>query len=134
MAANNTKKQVILLVDDEPEILDIYKTELEGAGYQVITAANGAEGLNCARKNRPDLVLMDFKMPVMDGIEAFTALKEDAKTKDIKVVFVSAFGDSNITDRDIKTAREIGALDFIKKGIDLAEFVAKVKSYIDAAA
>ena len=125
---------MILLVDDEPEILDIYKTELEGAGYQVITAANGAEGLNCARKNRPDLVLMDFKMPVMDGIEAFTALKEDAKTKDIKVVFVSAFGDSNITDRDIKTAREIGALDFIKKGIDLAEFVAKVKSYIDAAA
>jgi CheY-like chemotaxis protein len=125
----NRTKKLILIVDDEPEIVDIYKTELELAGFDIITAANGMEGIQTAKEKMPDLILMDFKMPGMDGIETFTRIHNDPATKDIKVVFLSAFGDSNVVEGDVKAAKDIGALDFLKKGTDLEEIVAKVKEY-----
>lgn len=122
---------LILIVDDEPEILKLYSLKLQKSGFEVTTAENGQRGIESALGQRkPDLILMDVKMPVMDGIEAFTKLRENPETKDIKIVFLTAFNDLRIPEIDVKVAREIGAAGFIKKGIDLDEFVTKIRQVL----
>ncbi len=118
---------LILIVDDEPEIRDLYSVKLKKAGYEVIAAANGQEGLDMAKSKHPDLILMDLKMPVMDGVEAVMHLREDASIKDTKVIFLTAFGDPQMVQVDVKFAKEISAVDFIKKGEGLDDIVARVK-------
>ena len=122
------EKPLILIVDDEPEILKLYEHSLEAAGFEVVTAENGLLGIEAAkREKKPDLILMDIKMPLMDGPEAFVKLKEDQATKNIKIVFLTAFSDIGMPEIDVSYAKELGAADFIKKGIDLDEFVVRVK-------
>jgi two-component system phosphate regulon response regulator PhoB len=125
----NNGSPLILLVDDEEDILSVYRTKLEKVGFRVITAGDGEQAMQIVAKQRPDLILMDMKMPVMDGIAATVKLKEDPMTKDIKVVFLTAFSDSANPEMDVKQFAKIGALDFIKKGIGLDEFVAKIRGY-----
>jgi two-component system phosphate regulon response regulator PhoB len=124
------KPALILLVDDEADIISIYKTKLEKVGFRVITAPDGAQAVAIATEQRPDLILMDMKMPVMDGIVAQAALKDNPATKDLKVVFLTAFSDPSNPEIDRKTAKGIGALDFIKKGIGLDDLVTKVREYL----
>ena len=121
---------LILLVDDEPDILSLYKAALTKEGLTVITATNGAEAVEAAKKNHPALVLMDMKMPVMDGVEAAIKLREDPETATLRLVFLTAFNDPNRPEADVKLAKEIGALDFIKKGLGLKDLAAKVKGYL----
>jgi CheY-like chemotaxis protein len=121
---------LILLVDDEEDILSVYKMKIEKVGFRVITAADGAQAVRLAAEQHPDLILMDMKMPVMDGITAQSKLKEDPATKDIKVVFLTAFSDPTNPEMDVRTAKEVGALDFIRKGIGLDELVTKVRGYL----
>ncbi len=125
------KKPLILLVDDEQEILDLYCTVLNNAGFETITALNGQECLDkLSGPVKPNLILLDLKMPVMDGVETLAKLQENPRTKGIKVVFLTAFSDPIFVGIDQKLAKESGALDFIKKGIDLKELVEKVKGYL----
>ena len=121
---------LVLLADDEPDILLLYKTKLERAGFRVVTAINGAEAVEIAGAQHPDLILMDVKMPVLDGVAAHDKLKENPATKDLKVVFLTAFSDYSRSEVDEIFAKETGALDFIKKGINLDELVTKVKGYL----
>lgn len=122
---------LILIVDDEPEILKLYSLKLQKSGFDVITAENGQLGINAALgQKKPNLILMDVKMPVMDGMEAFSKLKENPDTKDIKIVFLTAFSDLRIPETDVKVAQEVGAAGFIKKGIDLDEFVMNIKQIL----
>ena len=123
-------KPVVLLVDDEPDILSIYSRKLSESGFEVVTAENGLEALKKARERRPDLVLLDFKMPVMDGIETIEAMKKDESLKDIKVVFLTAFSDPNVPEVDVRFSKQIGADDFIRKGLSLDELVEKVRSHL----
>ncbi len=120
----------ILLVDDEPDIIAIYKTKLEEAGFEVSTARDGVEAVAAAAASRPDLILMDMKMPNMDGVAAQQKLKNDPATKDLRVVFLTAFADPMKPEVDKAFARQSGAVDFIQKGIDLDELVQKVKGYL----
>ena len=120
----------ILLVDDEEDILSIYGRKLRESGFEVMTAVNGEDALKKMRERRPDLVLLDFKMPVMDGIEALEEVKKDPALKDIKVVFLTAFSDPNVPEVDVRFSKQIGADDFIRKGLALDELVAKVKTYL----
>ena len=122
---------LILIADDEEDVLSVYKTKLERSGFEVITAANGAEAVAAVTAKHPDLILMDMKMPVMDGIVAQQKLMENPATKDVKVVFLTAFSDPLKLDVDEKVAKESGAVDFIKKGINLDELVAKIKVYLE---
>jgi len=121
---------LILIVDDEADLLASYKTKFERSGFRVLTAADGKEGVAVAGANHPDLILMDVKMPVMDGAEAQQKLKDDPATKDIKVVFLTAFSDPSHPEIDQTLAKESGGLDFIKKGISLDELVTKVHGYL----
>jgi len=126
----DNKPALILLADDEADVLSVYKTKLEKVGFRTIAAENGAQAVQMAAEQHPDLILMDMKMPVMDGVEAQAKLKENPATKDIKVVFLTAFSDPANAEIDKKKAEEIGALDFVKKGISLDELVLKVRGYL----
>ncbi len=122
----------VLLIDDEVELIDIYALQLREAGYTVIVAGDGMEGLHQAKLEKPDLILLDLKMPKMSGMEVLTKLKEDPELKNLKVVFLTAFSDAIVPAIDVPYAQFIGATDLIKKGISLDEFITKVKSYIGA--
>jgi two-component system phosphate regulon response regulator PhoB len=126
----NAGLALVLLVDDESDMLTIYRTKLEAAGFRVATASDGAQAIQAAMEKHPALILMDMRMPVMNGIEAEMELKENPTTKDIKVVFLTAFSDPNNPEIDREKAKEIGALDFIQKGIGLDELVQKVRGYL----
>lgn len=127
MTKNNP---IILLVDDESQILDVYSAKLRQVGYEVFTASDGAEAIKLAKEKQPDLILMDVKMPVKDGVDAAAGLKEDPATSAIKIVFLTAFSDPLRPEIDLKFAKELGALDFIVKGISLDELAEKVAGYI----
>lgn len=127
---SENKKPKVLIIDDEPAMLDIYSANLTDAEMEVIIASNGEEGVKLAAEHHPDLILMDVKMPVMNGVEAAMKLKDNPETRDLKVVFLSAFGDPAAIEIDQKFAKEIGARDFLQKGTSFKEFVKKVKSYL----
>lgn len=80
----------ILVVDDERKIRELLQLRLTNEGYQVIQAANGEEGIEQARHNAPDLIIMDVMMPKMDGAEAVSILKNDPATKNIPVIFLTS--------------------------------------------
>jgi CheY-like chemotaxis protein len=82
--------KTILIVDDEKKIRELLDLRLSSAGYQVIQAKDGEEGVSQAKEHRPDLILMDVMMPKMDGPEAVKCLKEDPATRNIPVIFLTA--------------------------------------------
>ena len=100
---------------------------LKPLDVEVITAVNGQEGIEKAEKEKPDLILLDATMPVMDGIEALAALKANPATKDIPVVMLGAdFGKDNV-----ERATQLGALKFISKPFTGDALVAALSVYID---
>jgi len=122
---------LILLVDDEANFLEIFYAKLRQAGFRVETAENGEKGIEAAKKFKPDLILMDMKMPKMNGAQAVIKLKEDPETKDIKVVFLTNFGDprTEMEEVDRKFSRDMGAMDYLRKTSDLDEIVQKIQTF-----
>ncbi len=101
----------ILIAEDERDIRDLITFTLSYAGYEVIEASNGEEAYALARQTKPNLVLMDVRMPRMTGYDACRALKADEETRDIPVVFLSAKGQES----EVQTGLEVGATDYILK-------------------
>lgn len=120
----------VLLIDDDSQLQDLFATKLRAAGFDVIQGFNGKEGYELAQKESPDLILLDLKMPAMDGAETLSALKKDTQTKDIKVIILSSFNDWSSVKMDQRAAEGMGALDFLEKGIDLNALVDKVRSVL----
>jgi len=87
------KKSKILIVDDNPDTLTVFTDLLIEHGYDVVTAANGVEGLKMAAEERPDLALVDTRLPKMDGYEVCRQIKE-MKGLDVKVIMFTAYGDA----------------------------------------
>jgi adenylate cyclase len=116
----------ILAVDDAPENLEILRTRLQAHDYEVITAANGEEGLARARDSEPDLVLLDVMMPKLDGISVLKMLKEDATLRLVPVVLVTAKSDM----RDVVAGLEAGADDYLVKPFDQSALIARVRSLL----
>ncbi len=85
--------KTILVVDDDPEILTMLQLRLEKTGYKVLTASDGKEALISAKRNRPDLMILDVMMPSKNGWEVARALKQDPVTDGIKVVMLTAIGE-----------------------------------------
>jgi len=88
-----TKEPSILVVDDDPEIVAMLSTRLSKRGYRVETASDGTRALELAKKQHPDLVLLDVMMPGKSGWEVARALKQDPVTQHVKIVMVSAIGE-----------------------------------------
>lgn len=125
---------LILLVDDEAQIRDLYEIKLRGAGFEVIQAINGLSGYQQAKEKKPDLILLDMRMPIMDGAETIAKLTADPETKGIKVIFLTALSDKpEFLETDVKIAKDVGAVDYFKKDIDLDEMIQRVKKHLGVA-
>ncbi len=103
----------ILLVDDEPDILEFVSYNLSKEGYQIFTAPDGAEALKVAAECRPHLILLDMMMPRMDGLQTCKALREMEETADARIVFLSALSE----EENQLTGFDAGADDYIAKPI-----------------
>ena len=116
----------ILLIDDEDDILEFVKYNLERDGYEVFTAANGAEGLNVALKVKPHLILLDMMMPVLDGIETCKAIRNSPALKNVMVVFLSAVG----SEETQLQGYNAGADDYINKPIKMNILRSRVQAIL----
>tara|TARA_B110000263_G_C15307888_1_gene511447 strand:- start:3173 stop:3856 length:684 start_codon:yes stop_codon:yes gene_type:complete len=116
----------ILLVDDEPDILEIIKINLENEGYQIFTADNGKKALKKADKILPNLIVLDVMMPIMDGIETCERLRLDQRFKDTLIVFLTARGE----DYSQIAAYDAGADDYIAKPVKPKVLISKIKSLL----
>ncbi|HEY3282087.1 MAG TPA: diguanylate cyclase [Armatimonadota bacterium] len=113
----------ILLVDDDPINRELLEARLSFTGYRVLSATNGAEALECASSEHPDLILMDIMMPGMSGYDVCRSLKQDPATERIPVIFISA--KTNVTDK--VAGLQMGATDFISKPFVAEELLARVE-------
>jgi two-component system alkaline phosphatase synthesis response regulator PhoP len=121
------KKDIkILLVDDEPDVIEIIRYNLEQEGYNVKTASNGKEALQKAQKKTPHLIIMDVMMPEMDGIEACEELRSDPTFNDTIIMFLTARGE----DYSYVAAFDAGADDYVTKPIKPKIIVSKVKALL----
>ncbi|MGY5851551.1 response regulator transcription factor [Salegentibacter sp. F14] len=116
----------ILLVDDEPDILEIVGYNLKTEGYQVITAENGADGVKLAKKHKPQLIILDVMMPEMDGIEACEQIRKIAGLEETIITFLTARGE----DYSQMAGFDAGADDYITKPIKPKVLVSKVKALL----
>ena len=116
----------ILLVDDEPDILEIVGYNLKNEGYQVFTASNGLEGVKVAKKISPHLILLDIMMPEMDGIEACEKIRKIKPLENVIISFLTARGE----DYSQVAGFDAGADDYITKPIKPKVLVSKVKSLL----
>lgn len=116
----------ILLVDDEPDIVEVTKRRLESRGFEVACAYDGLDAINKAKEMKPDLVLLDLFMPVMHGYEVCRKLKENHELKNIPVILFSA---GLCRESCPKEARDAGAVDYVGKPFDVEELVDKIRFY-----
>ena len=119
----------ILLVEDNEMNRDMLSRRLERRGYEVVIAVDGLEGVNAAQTHRPDLVLMDMSLPVLDGWEATRKLKAGTDTQRIPVIALTAHAMSG----DREKAMEAGCDDFDTKPIDFARLLAKIEALLPKA-
>lgn len=116
----------ILLVDDEPDILEIISYSLESAGYKIYKANNGLEAIKIAKKIIPDLIIMDLMMPHMNGIDACEKIRKSDNLNDVIITFLSARGE----DFSKIAGFEAGADDYITKPIKPKVLLSKVKALL----
>ena len=116
----------VLVVDDDPVILKLLEVNFEMEGFQVVRAADGAEGLERARAVLPDIVVLDVMMPRMTGYEVAKALREDAGTAHIPIIFVTARAQSS----DVERGMELGVDDYVTKPFDPLDLIARVNALL----
>jgi two-component system, cell cycle response regulator DivK len=121
--------KTVLIVDDSPEMRDVYATTLAACGYAVIQAADGAEAIRQATDHPPALVLMNLSVPLVNGVDAIEILKSHPATEDVPVLVIT--GHSSPTIRE--TAWEAGCDDYLNKPVQPSELVAAVTECIGAA-
>lgn len=124
--ATATNAQRILIIEDEPDIAEVLKYNLEKNHYQVATAGTGEDGLAVARDTLPDLVLLDLMLPGIDGLEVCRKLREDPRTRDLLVIMLTAKG----TEADVVVGLTLGADDYIVKPFSTSELMARIKAVL----
>jgi DNA-binding response OmpR family regulator len=120
-------KSKILVVDDEPEAVELVEFNLKGAGYEVSTAGDGAEALNKARRIQPNLVILDVMMPEIDGMEVCKLLRRDPATSTIPIIMLTA----KASEVDRVLGLELGADDYVVKPFSPRELVLRVKKILE---
>lgn len=131
MAEPTPPAVTVLIVDDDPVIAMMYGLGLQRAGYAVLVAKDGQAGLEMASKAHPDLILLDVRMPILDGIEVLTRLAADSTTREIPVVMLSNYSESAIVNRTLS----LGAKEYlIKIGTTPAQVAAVVARWLDTSA
>ena len=116
----------ILVADDNPDNLEIFRTRLAAHKHEIITATDGEEALAAAREKQPDLILLDIMMPKMDGVEVCRQLKADPSLQFMPIIMVTA----KTSSQDVVTAIEAGADEYLTKPVDHGALVARVNSML----
>lgn len=120
------KRETILVVDDEEDILELVRYNLQREGYQVSCATSGEKALKMARQEVPDLIVLDLMLPGMDGLDVARHLKNDARCRQVPVVMLTAKGE----EADVVTGLELGADDYVTKPFSPRILVARVKAVL----
>jgi DNA-binding response OmpR family regulator len=120
----NSKK--ILIVDDEVDLVETVRFPLEMEGYHVLVSYNGEDALNQARKENPDLILLDLMLPKLDGYKVCRLLKFDDKYKHIPILMLTA----KTQEKDKALGMETGANEYITKPFEMDDLLKKVKKYL----
>ena len=123
LTTKKVKTAKILVIDDEPEITDIVATFLKGAGYEVITENSGVLGVEKAKSQKPDLIILDIMMPFMDGYEVCEELKRSRQTEKIPVVFLTGKDSRSDEGRSFRSGGDL----FIKKPFSCERLLEIVK-------
>jgi len=118
------KNRLILIADDDLDVLESTQYMLLDEGYEVITAHNGAEAVDMYKKHNPDMVLLDIRMPILNGYEAFFDIKK--YDSNAKIVFITAF---SVDSKKTEKARDMGLLDFLHKPIEFKQIIYIIKKY-----
>ena len=119
-------KRRVLLVDDEPSIIKVVGKRLEVAGYEVLTAMDGQDGLTKARLGRPDVIILDLMMPKMSGMEVCAALKQDVRLQHIPVIIFTGKGQ----EMDERVCRELGANAYMTKPHDATALIEQIEALL----
>ena len=120
------KKKKIIVVEDEPDLVDVVTYNLQREGYLVLAAQRGDEGLNLIRSERPDLVLLDLMLPGMDGLSVCRQMKSDGSLSEIPIIIASAKGEES----DVVIGLEMGADDYLAKPFSPRELLARIKAVL----
>ena len=123
------KEIKILLVDDEPDIIEIVRYNLEQVGYQIFSASDGLEALKVADKELPHLIILDVMMPNLNGIETCEKLRQDDRFLNTIIMFLTARGE----DYSFVAAFDVGADDYVTKPINAQELKQKIKNCLNKA-
>jgi two-component system, OmpR family, alkaline phosphatase synthesis response regulator PhoP len=126
MDNNIMSKEKILVVDDEEDIMELVRYNLSREGYKVLCAASGEEGLERARNENPDIIILDLMLPGIDGLDVARRLKADNATRTMPIVMLTAKGEES----DIVTGLELGADDYITKPFSTKVLIARVKAVL----
>jgi two-component system cell cycle response regulator DivK len=118
----------LLVVEDNSDTRDLLHHYFTNAGFTVVTAIHGGEGIYMAKAERPDLILTDISMPTMDGIDMIRQIRADAETAEIPILVFTAYGSSTIDE-----ALEVGATQAFYKPFDFDELTKVVRSMVDQA-
>lgn len=115
--------ECILIVDDEEDVLELVRYNLDKNGYKVETATSGEEAITAARNKLPDMVILDLMLPGIDGLEVCKKLKSDLKTEPIPIIMLTAKGEES----DIVTGLELGAEDYLTKPFSPKVLIARIR-------
>lgn len=126
MTANTTAKKTVLVVDDERDLVDLMTFNLQRNGYGVISAGSGLEALDLARREKPDLILLDLMLPGIDGNEVARRLKADAATNAIPIIMLTAKSEET----DVVVGLTLGADDYITKPFSVKILLARLNNVL----
>ena len=119
-------EKIVLIAEDDPNNMKLFQDLLQVKEYSTLGATNEKQSVEIAKEKKPDLILMDIQMPVMDGFEATKILKADVATKEIPILALTSFAMSGDEQRILKA----GCDGYITKPIDTREFLKKVEEYL----
>ena len=119
-------KKTILIIEDEPDIQDLLEFHLKKEGYNVLTASDGENGINIARKQSPNLILLDLLLPGIKGLDVCRDLKNDVNTSKINIIMVTALGQ----EENIVKGLETGADDYVSKPFNMSILLARISAVL----
>ncbi len=126
MKRHSVSKKKIVVIEDEPDILEVLSYNLKREGYEVFAASDGVRGVALIKRETPDLVLLDLMLPGMDGVEICSTIKKDPLTQGTLIIMVTAKGEES----DIVLGLGVGADDYITKPFSPKELIARVKAVL----
>jgi DNA-binding response OmpR family regulator len=125
---STANQRTILVADDDKDLVMALSIRLRAAGYDVISAHDGEEAFELASKNKPDLIILDVRMPAGGGFSSIDRMKHSLNTRNIPVIFLTAFDDEDMREE----GRKLGAVGFFRKPFDDTEFMQAIAGVMDS--